>query len=81
MYPFLVTLFIMACHFALASGIGYVLHSYVSVYASYFLVLNFRYAFAINNFAYLYTKDPQKIEKVLRDTLNKKLEKRNEHQD
>jgi len=79
MYPLLVTIFTLACHFILASGIGYVLKSYLPVYVSYFMVMSFRYNFAINNFAFLYAKDPDKVEKVLRDTLNKKLENRNEH--
>lgn len=78
MIPVLVTIFFLACHFALASAIAFVLNSYLPVYTSYFILLSFRYSFAINNFAFLYAKDPSKVEKTLRDSLNKKLEKQNE---
>lgn len=74
-YPIIISLITSMAHFLLASIIGYVLHSYVSTYASYFLVLSFRYNYAINNFARQYVLDPNKTELYLRNIINKNTEK------
>ncbi len=71
LYSIAISLVTMAAHFLLATALGSVLQSYSSAYAGYFIVMSFRYLYAINIFAFKYANNPDEVEQILRKSLKK----------
>jgi hypothetical protein len=69
--PILVTLTQTILHLLVAGIAAMMFQSPLSVLASYFLVQTMRYMLAINTFSYNYAKDPEAVEKILRQSFKK----------